>query len=145
MLDENVKQTLRSVLEEKLEVVEYEREALGKFKRQVAEHDEQIRAIKMLLGDEQAETSHNRVPPDSLQVNPITPRPGTVTDEIRRILEDDPDISSTEGIGRVLSRHPRSRISPQSWSQWMNYFRTGRYRMDPTAYRRRYGQEPPYQ
>ena len=152
MLDDNIKQNLRKVLEEKLEMLLLDRESLEKLKAQITETEEQVFAIKKVLGDEDAYIFDNRSrikPP----VKSIEPKKGSVTDSIRLILEKYPEITPEKGIRLVKEKHPSSNIDKNineknnkynAWNQWSMYFKTGKYRMDANAYRRRYKQEPPY-
>lgn len=144
MLDENIRQNLRKVLEEKMGLVRFEREGLEKLKMQIYENEEQIHAIKKLLGDEETEISQCQGSFSELVAMPVGPRIGTVTDEIRLLFEENPNITCKEVIQRVRSKFSRSKISPQSFSIWNGYFKHGRYRMDKEKYRIRYGQDPPY-
>jgi hypothetical protein len=147
MLDDNIRQNLRQLLEQKFEMLLSDRKALQKLRAQIRESENQIYAIKKVLGDEDAETYFNKQPVKS----PLIPREtkdGTVTHVVRLILEENPAVTSKEGIPLVKEeckrRKIRTNIERNSWNQWNTYFRTGKYRMDANAYRHRYKQEPPY-
>ena len=145
-LNSYTRRTLRTALEEEMEALRADKEARAKLDRQIKEHEDRIHALRRLLGDvpvsleahEQQESSTNKV------VTPVDPRPGTVTDEIRRLFEVNPLVTSAEVIQHIRSKIRKSKIGPQSFSIWNGYFKHGRYRMDKEKYRIRYGQEPPY-
>lgn len=145
-LNSYTRQTLRTALEKEMEALRADKEARAKLDRQIKEHEDRIHALRKLLGDvpvsleahEQQESFTNMV------VTPVDPRPGTVTDEIRRLFEVNPLVTSAEAIQHIRSKFRKSRIDPQSFSIWNSYFKRGRYRMDKEKYRIRYGQEPPY-
>ena len=143
MLNDNIRRNLRKVLEQKLEELLLKRDHLEKLRSQITEIEEQIYSMKILLGDGDAYEFDNRSSINS-PVKPREPRKGSVTDTIRSILEQYPEIKPEEGIRLVKEKHSGSNIDKNSWSQWNTYYRTGRYRMDANAYRRRYKQEPPY-
>jgi len=140
VLDDATKQYLRKELEKELGTLEFDRQGRDRLDRQIREHEEAIYALRKLLADD----SPGPPPEKALISDAANTKPGTVTDEIRRLLEADPHIGSTEVIQRIRSKCPRSRIGPQSFSVWEGYFRKGRYRMDRDKYRMRYGREPPY-
>jgi len=147
MLDDNVTQNLRKLLEQKMEILLADREALEKLKAQIAESEEQVYAIKKVLGDDDAQIYFNKSR-NKLPVLPKETKEGTVTHSIRLILEENPEVTPEDGIQLVkeecLRQGRSTNIDKNSWSQWNTYFRTGKYRMDTNAYRRRYKQEPPY-
>jgi len=144
MLDENVTENLRKLLEEKMEMVRCDREARDKLDRQIRDHEEQVYAIRKVLGDEPSEISELKASSANQMMFFAYTKPGTITDEMRRLFEANPKITSTEVIKYIRSKYPSSRISPQSFSVWNGYFKRGRYRMDREKYRIRYDKEPPY-
>jgi len=145
MLDDNTKQSLKKMLEEKMEMVLFERESRKKLDRQIREHEEQIYAIKRIIGEESPEASEKVEMSAHKLVVPVETRPGTVTDEIRRLFNENPQVTSKEVINHVRSKFPDSKIGPQSFSIWNGYFKHGRYRMDKEKYYERYGENPPYE
>ncbi len=144
MLDDHTKQDLRRALDREMNALRGDKEARARLDRQIQDHEEKIAAIRRLL-DEGTPTGF---PEDSqrgrVRAKPRNPRPGTVTDEIRRLFEANPLITAGEAIDHVQSKFEDSKIGPQSFSIWNGYFKHGRYRMDGEKYRIRYGQEPPY-
>ena len=86
MLEESVKQNLRQLRGERIEMVRYEREARDKLDSQIREHEEQIRAIEKILGEEAPEMPGHNVFLSNPTAVPAETKPGTVTDEIRRLF-----------------------------------------------------------
>lgn len=149
MLNDNIRQNLRKVLEDKVVMLLEDRKSLQKLRAQITESEQQIFAIKKVLGDEDAQTYFDK----SLIKSPLIPKEtkkGTVTHLIRLILEKTPEVTAEEGVRLVQAewssqkRKRETHININSWNQWITYFRTGKYRMDANAYRQRYKQEPPY-
>jgi hypothetical protein len=147
MIEDSIKQNLRKVLEQKLEMLLSDKRDLEKLQKQIAETEQQIYAIKKVLGEQDAQEYFNK----SLMNSPVIPKEtkkGTVTHMIRLILERNPEIDPEEGIHRVKEecklQKRNTKIDKSSWSQWNAYFKKGRYRMDVNAYRLRYKQDPPY-
>jgi hypothetical protein len=147
LIDDSIKLNLKKILEQKMEMLHSDRGALEKLQRQITETEEQIYAIKKVLGDDDAQVYFNNSLM-SLPVKPKDTKEGTVTHMIRLILEREPTIDSDKGVKLVQEecerQHRSTNINKSSWSQWSAYFKNGRYRMDANAYRRRYKQEPPY-
>jgi hypothetical protein len=144
MLDDNIKHSLEELMKEREVLVLFEREARKKLDRQIREHEEQIDAIRRIIGEEHPEASEN-LEMSANQPEARKPRTRTVTDEIRCLFEENPQVTADEVIKHVRSKFPRSKIGPQSFSIWNGYFKHGRYRMDKDKYYERYGEKPPYE
>lgn len=145
IIDKGTRKQLHILLEEKQEMLRFDREARLRLTMQIKEHEETIAAIHKILNDEEPKVLRQETEDKNLNSLPANTKSGTVTDEIRRFFEANPEAMSWEVIQHIRERFPKSRINPQSFSIWNGYFKHGKYRMDREKYYLRYHEKSPYE
>lgn len=138
MLDDGAKQQLRAMNSELKIRLMYDTRNMIVLEHQIRDTREKIAAIESVLGE-----NINEILPTTVPV-PLLPKPGTVTDAIRMLFENNPKIGQQEVISEVKRKFPSSRIGPSSFATWDGYFKFGKYQMDKESYQLRYNKLPPY-
>ena len=138
MLDDGAKQQLRAMNSELKIRLMYDTKNMIVLERQIRDTREKIAAIDSVLDE-----NINEPLPANATV-PLLPKPGTRTDAIRMLFENNPKIGQQDVISEVKRKFPSSKIGPSSFATWDWYFKSGKYQMDKESYQLRYNKVPPY-